>query len=73
MGQFKIYWKSGKTNLVDYFMKHHPPAHHRNVQGEFLTHVAELQQLHQEKVKNMETDLAMTDGVMFPKFSARLC
>jgi hypothetical protein len=27
-GQFKTYWKPGKTNLVDYFTKHHPPAHH---------------------------------------------
>ncbi len=26
--QFKMYWKPGKTNLADYFMKHHPPSHH---------------------------------------------
>ncbi len=24
-GQFRIYWRPGKTNLVDYFTKHHPP------------------------------------------------
>jgi hypothetical protein len=36
-GQFWIYWKPGKTNLADYFTKHHQPAHHRNVQGDFLT------------------------------------
>jgi hypothetical protein len=27
-GQFKTYWKPGKTNLADYFAKHHLPAHH---------------------------------------------
>jgi hypothetical protein len=63
-GQFKIYWKSGKTNLADYFTKHHPPAHHRNVRGEFLTRIAELQKLRKE------TGLATTDGIMFPKVSA---
>ncbi len=26
--QFCFYWRSGKTNLADYFTKHHPPAHH---------------------------------------------
>jgi hypothetical protein len=36
-GQFKIYWQSGKTNLAVYFTKHHPPAHHRNVGGKYLT------------------------------------
>ncbi len=24
--QFKIYWQPGRTNLADYFTKHHPPA-----------------------------------------------
>ena len=35
-GQFKIYWRPGKTNLADYFTKHHPPAHHRNVREIFF-------------------------------------
>jgi hypothetical protein len=38
-GQIQIYWRPGKTNLADYFTKHHPPAHHFNVQAEFLTKV----------------------------------
>ena len=63
-GQFKIYWKPGKTNLADYFTKHHPPSHHRNMRGEFLTRVAELQQLRQLQ---KEVGLAMTDGIFFPK------
>ena len=66
-GQFRIYWKPGKTNLADYFTKHHPPAHHRNVRGEFLTRVAELQQLRKENtsVREREMGLATTDVVRF--------
>ncbi len=41
-GQFRIYWHPGKSNLVDYFTKHHPPAHHVDVRAEFLTKVKEL-------------------------------
>ena len=41
-GQFRIYWRPGKTNLVDYFTKHHSPAHHVNVRAEFLTRVKDL-------------------------------
>ena len=43
--QFCFYWRSGKTNLADYFTKHHPAAHHRNMRGEFLTPMADLLQL----------------------------
>ncbi len=50
-GQFKIYWKPGKTNLADYFTKYHPPSHHRNVRVEFLMRVAELLQLREAKMK----------------------
>ncbi len=41
-GQFRIYWRPGKSNLADYFTKHHPPAHHVNVRAEFLTKGKEL-------------------------------
>jgi hypothetical protein len=41
-GQFRIYWRPGKSNLADYFTKHHPPAHHVNVRAEFLTRVKDL-------------------------------
>ena len=34
---FRVYWRPGTTNLADYQTKHHPAAHHRNVQAEFLT------------------------------------
>jgi hypothetical protein len=68
-GQFKIYWKPGKTNLADYFTKHHPPSHHRNVRGEFLTRVAELQQLRATQQRTpKETSLAMTERTISPSF-----
>ena len=67
-GQFKIYWKPGKTNLADYFTKHHPPAHHRNVRGEFLTRLADVMRLRQEQASSLETGLAMTDGPCFRNF-----
>jgi hypothetical protein len=40
--QSRIYWQPGKTNLADYFTKHHPPLHHVNVRSEFLTKVKDL-------------------------------
>jgi hypothetical protein len=70
-GQFKIYWRPGETNLADYFTKHHPPSHHRDVRGEFLTHVAELQRLRLQQ-PNKEIGLAMTNRILFPTFSARV-
>ena len=60
-GQFKIYWRPGKTNLADYFTKHHPPAHHRNVREIFLTRIAEVQRLRKEQAAGREASLAMTD------------
>ena len=35
--QLRFYWRSGKLNYADYFTKHHPTAHHRNIRKEFLT------------------------------------
>ena len=34
---FRVYWRPGTTHMADYQTKHHPSAHHRNVQPEFLT------------------------------------
>jgi len=33
-GQFRIYWRPGKTNRADYFTKHHSPAHQVNIRSE---------------------------------------
>ena len=29
--QFKLYWAKVINNLADYFTKHHPTEHHRNM------------------------------------------
>ena len=49
--QFRFYWKPGKTNLADYFTKHHTPSHHKNVRSEFLTKYAELRELRKSKTQ----------------------
>jgi len=35
-GQFRIYWKPGKDNKGDYFTKHHPASHHREMRPIYL-------------------------------------
>ncbi len=35
--QFRVYWRPGKVNYADYWMKHHPAPHHQNMHKEFLT------------------------------------
>ena len=35
--QFRFLWRPGNTNLADYWTKHHPASHHRNIQREFYT------------------------------------
>jgi len=35
-GQFNIHWKRGKENLGDYFTKHHPDSHHRDMRPIYL-------------------------------------
>jgi hypothetical protein len=58
-GQFKIHWRPGKTNLADYWTKHHAPAHHVNVRAEFLTRVRDLAEI-RELRKNPKTDCQNT-------------
>ena len=43
--QLRFYWRSGKLNYADYFTKHHPAVHHRNIRKEFLTPQWVLQDL----------------------------
>ena len=35
--QFRFYWRPGTTNRGDYYTKHHPASHHRNIRPEILT------------------------------------
>jgi len=41
-GQFNLIWRKGALNMADYFTKHHPPWHHRNMRYKYLqrTHAA---------------------------------
>jgi hypothetical protein len=38
-GQFRYYWRPGTQNLADYFTKHHPATHHKNVRPTILTSI----------------------------------
>ena len=39
-GQFRIFWEKGASNFADYFTKHHPPAHHKQMRGTYvLNHI----------------------------------
>ena len=33
---FFVYWKPGSQNMGDYFSKHHPPHHHREISATYL-------------------------------------
>jgi hypothetical protein len=38
--QFQILWKKGADNLADYFTKHHPPTHHKQMRPLYLQETA---------------------------------
>jgi len=54
-GQFRIHWQPGKTNLADYFTKHHAPAHRVNIRSEFLTRVKDLAEARSLRAKQGQT------------------
>jgi hypothetical protein len=35
--QFRFYWRPGSLQRGDYWTKHHPPSHHRQMRSEILT------------------------------------
>jgi hypothetical protein len=51
--QFRIYWRLGKQNLADYWTKHHPAAHHKNMRQEILTPLAMLQEFRDRMQNNL--------------------
>ncbi len=53
--QIKIIWRPGKTNLADYFTKHHLLAHHVNVRSEFLTKVKDLAEARCQRLEQGQT------------------
>jgi hypothetical protein len=54
-GQFRIHWQPGKTNLADYFTKHHAPAYHANIRSEFLTRIKDLAEARSLQAKQGQT------------------
>ncbi len=56
--QFRIYWRLGNLNCADYWTKHHPAKHHKNIRPEFLTPYLVLEMLRQEKSHNIQTAAA---------------
>ena len=58
--QFRIYWRSRKSNYADYWTKHHPLKHHRNTRKEFLTPHIVLEMLRIEQ-QNSGTKTTQTD------------
>ncbi len=53
--QLRIYWRPGKTNLADYFTKHHTPAHYVSVRTIFLTWLQELQEARHKRQQQQAT------------------
>jgi hypothetical protein len=58
--QLKIYWRLGKTNLADYFTKHHSPAHHISVRTQFLTRVKDLAEARHQQQEQEHTNSKLT-------------
>ena len=58
--QLRIYWRSGKTNLTDYFTKHHSPAHHISVRTQFLTRVKDLAEARNQQQEQGHTNSKLT-------------
>ena len=50
--QFRFFWRAGKLNLADYWTKHHPAMHHKNMRNKFLTQKKILDELRQSLVRN---------------------
>jgi hypothetical protein len=58
--QLRIYWRPGKTNLADYFTKHHSPAHHISVRTQFLTRVKDLVEARHQQQEQGHTNSKLT-------------
>jgi hypothetical protein len=43
--QFHVYWRSGPTNLADYFTKHHSPAYHQQIRSTYVNTLNLLSQV----------------------------
>jgi hypothetical protein len=57
--QFQIYLRPDKFNYADYWTKHHPESHHRDMRKEFLTPFIILKMLRiEQQQQQRHTDAA---------------
>ncbi len=70
-GQLRFFWKPGKTNLADYFTKHHPPAHHVNIRSEFLKKVKDLAEA--KNVRDWSKDRLQNHTKYKLRLATRVC
>ena len=75
--QFRFFWRAGKLNLADYWTKHHPALHHKQVRPEFLTEKRVLDELKQ-RLESGESDKEVVNSLIEMRIgeleaSARVC
>jgi hypothetical protein len=75
--QFRFFWRAGKLNLADYWTKHHPAMHHKQVRPEFLTEKSVLDELKQ-RLESGESDKEVVNSLIEMRIgeleaSARVC
>jgi hypothetical protein len=62
--QFRHYWAAGKSNLGNYFTKHHPAIHHQATRGTFLTVISRRRELRNQHKGYAVTNTSRSKGVL---------
>ena len=70
--QFRIYWRPGRSNLGDYYSKHHPPAHHKDMRPQFLTPVRHLDDL-RRRINRARVSQELAQAIIHSTFATRVC
>ena len=70
--QLRIYWRSGKLNHADYFTKHHPASHHRNIRNEYLTPQRVIQDLVRRSQRAAGCDIGATKAAEVANSAVRI-
>ena len=72
-GQFRYYWRPGTQNIADYFTKHHPASHHKQVRPTILTapNDPEYTILYEgtRSKERTQTNSFMTNLLLTPRFT----
>ena len=56
---FFVYWKPGSQNIGNYFTKHHPPHHHREIRATYLYMANVLLKIYQ-KIVHKQVNAVLT-------------